>query len=1129
MADRSNKLIALLLWALIGPAIPLLAPGEGWAQELGTQKTPAVPGTRLSVEAGQREITAEQLALLRKQAETATDLTDEQKKTVLAGYDAAASELTRAGQLAAITADSTRVIQTAEKDAAELQAEIDSLDTKADENFGASFSLQELQTQLLTLNQQVETEKKLLLDHEAEAQQRDGRRKTLTAAQASLPERIDAARKAMQIEPPAGENSVVSTARRTLAVARFRALEAEGPAIVAELSRFAADDAHQLTSRRIELQRRKIKLLENKVQLLTARQHKARAEEASRVEREALDLKIGSDPDIQEWLRANNELAGQVNEDEQPNGLIAEASSTAKKSAEALQTLRASRKGLELKAKQLGMVVTVGMEFREKLEALPDPGPIRAAIATREATLATRIGLPLKYKERLEELAEQRAASASSGLLRAKFDILSQLYDNETAYISHLKAADENDRKRVTETTSFESYLRSRILWIRSNNVLGPEDLAKSGDAIKWLTLRTRWEGLPGAIADDFEENTAAYIAMIVLFLAMARVRRRCRQELRVVGIDARRVSCSRFQPTLRAIWLTILISIMWPGAIGFVGYRMQVQPLNSSFIQALGNGLQIVALVLLLLNLLRHTCRDEGLGEAHFAWDDEAVRRARSQLRSLMIIALPMLFVVAVLHSERGIPGGDSLERICYIAAMLTVAACAFRMMNPKQGVFAQALASNTQGWVNRTRWVWFPLSFGLPLALVVLAVSGHYFTAHELSWRLAGTVWMFVGLVITQALLVRWYAMNRRRARLAQARQRQQAMINEDAGAEAIVVEEAQNLEQVSRQTERMINTGLTLLGLVGAWFLWSQVLPAVGLLDEWTLWKTKQEITTEQLVDGTPQFVTNTVLRRITPLSILGAVFLVVVTVTATRNLPGAIEVMLLRHLPLEPALRYALRTVCRYLIVIVGLTMTFSAVGIGWGKVQWLVGGLMVGLGFGLQEIFANFVSGLIILFEQPVRIGDIVTIDDVSGTVSRIQIRATTITDWDYREYIVPNKELVTGRLMNWTLSDKTNRILIDVGVAYGSDTNLARSLLLEVAASHPLIMDEPAPLATFEGFGDSTLNLVLRCYLPNFDNRLGTISELHDGIDRAFAGAGIEIAFPQLEVNVRGELGPGED
>ena len=118
-------------------------------------------------------------------------------------------------------------------------------------------------------------------------------------------------------------------------------------------------------------------------------------------------------------------------------------------------------------------------------------------------------------------------------------------------------------------------------------------------------------------------------------------------------------------------------------------------------------------------------------------------------------------------------------------------------------------------------------------------------------------------------------------------------------------------------------------------------------------------------------------------------------------------------------------------------------------------------------FGLQEIFANFVSGIILLFERPIRVGDIVTLGEKTGAVSRIRMRATTLVDMERKEYIVPNKDFITQRLLNWTLSDQTIRIEIIVGVAYGSDTELACRLLREAAAEHPLILKEPEPLATF--------------------------------------------------------------
>jgi potassium efflux system protein len=190
------------------------------------------------------------------------------------------------------------------------------------------------------------------------------------------------------------------------------------------------------------------------------------------------------------------------------------------------------------------------------------------------------------------------------------------------------------------------------------------------------------------------------------------------------------------------------------------------------------------------------------------------------------------------------------------------------------------------------------------------------------------------------------------------------------------------------------------------------------------------------------------------------------------------------------------------------------------GVEWSNIHWLVAALGVGVGFGLQEIVANFVSGLILLFERPIRIGDTVTLSDVTGTVSKIHIRATTLIDADRKEVIVPNKIFITQQFINWTLSDEVTRIRIPVGIAYGSDCDKARELLLEVAHSNPLVLREPEPLAVFADFGASTLNFELRVYAGQLSDRLDLAHDLNMEINRRFAAEGIEIAFPQLDVHL---------
>jgi potassium efflux system protein len=169
------------------------------------------------------------------------------------------------------------------------------------------------------------------------------------------------------------------------------------------------------------------------------------------------------------------------------------------------------------------------------------------------------------------------------------------------------------------------------------------------------------------------------------------------------------------------------------------------------------------------------------------------------------------------------------------------------------------------------------------------------------------------------------------------------------------------------------------------------------------------------------------------------------------------------------------------------------------------------------------MFANFVAGIIILFERPIRVGDIVTLDGVAGTVTKIRMRATTITNFDRQDYIVPNKDFITGRVLNWTLSDYVSRIVIPVGVAYGSDTEKTVATLMRMADEHEQIIDDPKPQVTFEEFGDSSLLFKLRVFIAmeHMPHRLQIIHQLHMAIDAAFREVGIEIAFPQRDLHIR--------
>ncbi|HSB52601.1 MAG TPA: mechanosensitive ion channel domain-containing protein, partial [Dissulfurispiraceae bacterium] len=242
---------------------------------------------------------------------------------------------------------------------------------------------------------------------------------------------------------------------------------------------------------------------------------------------------------------------------------------------------------------------------------------------------------------------------------------------------------------------------------------------------------------------------------------------------------------------------------------------------------------------------------------------------------------------------------------------------------------------------------------------------------------------------------------------------------------------------------------------------------------------------------------------------------------VTIALWRNLPGVIDLALLQRLRLSEASRYATRRMIRYSIVTVGLIAVFKSVGAEWSQIQWLIAALGVGLGFGLQEIVANFISGIIILFEQPIRVGDVVTIGQVSGRVTRIQIRATTVTDFDNKELIVPNKNFITGELVNWTRTEPVTRITLKVGIAYGSDTSLAHRTMLETVKANRRVLENPEPRVLFTAFGDSSLDFDVHVFVKEIADRLPVTHDLHMAIERALREHSIEIPFPQRDIHVR--------
>lgn len=778
----------------------------------------------------------------------------------------------------------------------------------------------------------------------------------------------------------------------------------------------------------------------------------------------------------------------------------------------------------------------VGLMLRKQRNELPDPQRLERQIHHYQQEAQVMDAMLFELEDALQQInasddgltdlqtsamPSNEAAVTRSDVakdLRPSFDrlqtkekeLIEKMKIDIDTYLNNLYQVADLKTQTNALVGDYRSFIEKHVLWIRSSEQLEKSDFREAAHAFHWLVNYQNWRRLGILLWHDIRMRPWWLLLFLSGFLTVMVNHTRMRRALAACGDKAVKRSTTAFSLTTQSMLLTAAISLPVPLAMLFTHWRLSSLNENGeAFAHAIAHGLLVAAAVFTPFEFLRQMCRPSGLGVKHFEWPETAAKLLSANLRWLIDLATPIATLVGVMEGQSNTRWQSSLGRLAFLALMVLILAFSARVFLPRSGVFSPYLKIYRGGWLDRLRWAWYPLIVLSPVVLASLSFIGFHYTAQRLALHLHSSFWSLIGLVLIYNLLRRWLLLSRRKIMVVQAKQRlEDAAKRDPAHSVSMQPDEPEfNLTVINEQTMRLVTSFMIVSGLVALSVIWSDVLPAIGMLENFKLWDVQGSKPNEVVT------ITLANLVIVIPIFIL--------TVIAGRNLPGLMEIALLQHLPLTGAARYAISTLSRYAILILGIVMSSSAVGLRWSSIQWLVAALGVGLGFGLQEIFANFVSGIILLFEQPIRVGDVITLDGVTGSVSKIRMRATTVVNWDHQELIIPNKDLITGKLLNWTLSDTTNRIQIRIGLAYGDDTEEACRILRSICDAHPNIMKDPATTVVFENFGESSLDITIRAFLANLDVRLDTVHELHTQIYRRLVEAGMQIAFPQRDLHIR--------
>ena len=705
----------------------------------------------------------------------------------------------------------------------------------------------------------------------------------------------------------------------------------------------------------------------------------------------------------------------------------------------------------------------------------------------------------------LEEPLTNEENSALNNILKERQKLLDEIIKSLNSQLNLSITIENNQRQALAIGDALQRKLQQQSFWVNSNN---PIDFAwlKAFPALAFaeIGVLTDYVGI-----ENVQPNLLSTVLFTSIFWLIALLinwkKSTIKDRLASLASRVNTLTNDSHWLTPEAMFWTILLALpstlMFFTAYNAIGFLFFNDPI------AIGRWGVRVTLYWWFFATVLSLLRPNGLAFRHFGMPQESNRIFQRIIKqSIWIVGLLLVSSIPSQIDEIGYLN----DAIGQVMSIIALALCLF-VVRPllNRAIREYQKAKKEEGATNTSISLFRLLRLILvivPISLIILIILGYYYTAVYLITHLLNSYFVILLWVFGRYFAYRFVAISARRLayrRLQDKRRKLREQVLENGTKE----DETIKLSVVNQQIYRVTDLIGWVVLFVSLYVIWSDLISVAYYLDGVILWESNEGNQVES----------------VTLLNLMRASLYMVITYVLIKNITGILEVTVFSKIPLSKGTPQTIITMLTYIIVTFGSVSAFSALGISWTKIQWIFTALSVGLGFGVREIFGSFVSGSILLFERPIRVGDKVTVGQYTGIVTKIRLRSTTLLNSDHMEVVLPNQAFVTDRFINWTLNNTITRLQIFFKVSYDTDLDLMQRLLLQAVNEAPKVLSEPKVEINMLHFGDNALEHELLVFVGELGDRIETMNFLQYRINQLFRENGIRFALNQLDVHLHSE------